>query len=459
MSVVLEDCDWVAIRGPGGVQMWHLFDVKKQEFGCGRIGRTQQETLSGWRTGDRLPPGWVCRSCEKMWRDTMGERGQTGQAYGGGGLPARWWEDEQPKVVRPTWEIQTARPQEPEQPSVVQGQRLAVVAEVPTRTGEPVLLAANGRVYRRQRGNVSALVPADELFARQWGYDRKDAAILLDWDRSKVPPNWALRYLHEELFSKYDHEVAVWNATDGNGSWTFGVPEQVVCGGSADWDRDEGQCYADLQALGLQLVGITHCHPGNGMPHHSGTDRTNFEKTGGLHPILSEDGRYVALHASVKGHLWRVDEYELPDDPVPEGHSVQFVYSGGRKLDDLLVKQSVVVVQSGYRPQQWQQQWQQQPQRQPMGFGQGIPLSEPDEREQRWLEEYHMGGRRGRKQRKRERKEQRKEQHLLMDIHRISIVRYTDNRLYVVRDEHINPQTMVRNWNLTMELGDLLLER
>lgn len=243
-------------------------------------------------------------------------------------------------AVEERWRRPEPQPQQPELPSVIQHDRLAVVGTVRRRCGEELLVGANGIVYRRQTGNLTVLAPFDR-FGSEWGVSSKKVALLEHWDRSKCPPDWALRLLHEQLFSRYPHEVMVVNGIDENGNWVFGVPKQRATGAEVDTEPDDGQVAGEMQAAGLELTGFTHCHPGSSTAY-SAVDDVLFRKKPGLHPIVSADGTRASIHGSVTGYVWTLErDRDISQATPPDGQQIRFMYSGDRPLDELFERPSV----------------------------------------------------------------------------------------------------------------------
>lgn len=225
-----------------------------------------------------------------------------------------------------------------ELPMAVKDNQLVTVGTVKRKIGEELVIAANGWIYRKQTGSISAWVPFNERFAKEYGFSDQKFAQLIEWDRTKCPPPWALRRLHEELFGHYDHEVMVLNGLDANGNWVFGIPKQEVSRAGADMDPDEGQVSREMQEAGLTILGVSHCHPGN-WTDFSGTDKALFTKTPGIHPILSEDGKKFSIHGSVMGYVWTFEkDLDLAEEQPLDDRYIRFIYSGGQELKDLLLE-------------------------------------------------------------------------------------------------------------------------
>jgi proteasome lid subunit RPN8/RPN11 len=216
---------------------------------------------------------------------------------------------------------------------------LSVIGEVKRANGETAYVGSDGQLYQKTHGAVEALVPMEERFAREWQTELKAGTqcegVLLQLDGKMCPPSWALHQLHEDLFSRYPREVGVLNAVREDGTFFFVIPEQEGTAGGIDID-DALDALATLRKEGGRCVGITHCHPGLGTCH-SWTDAQTYELWNGIHPILSSNGKKMRLHASVRGHIWRLGEQDLKGAVRPKGvQPVKILRAGDRDMDDLL---------------------------------------------------------------------------------------------------------------------------
>jgi len=229
----------------------------------------------------------------------------------------------------------------PKRPKVITAGKLAVLSAFERPGGDIALLAANGRIYRQTEGSIEALVPMmQEQVCRDFNVDAEDLVLLRAWDRSCMPPYWALWELHTRVFSTTTREVMALAGKKADGDWVFAIPIQKATSGDVEIDDDDkGGAAEALREAGASCTGIVHCHPGSWVGF-SGTDRVLFRECPGIHPILAQNGEKLQVHVAIGGAIFSEPEYTLTleDKVTPEGRAVQIVHSQGLPLDKLLLE-------------------------------------------------------------------------------------------------------------------------
>ncbi len=192
-------------------------------------------------------------------------------------------------------------------------------------------IGEDGKLWEQTFGAVQVLTPIETLLG--------SAPVLLDIDKTKLPPLPCIRYLYETLFKLKTQEVWVWFAqsrTDKSFKWF--LPIQTGTGGSVT-NRDADSLTAAFNAT-HRFVGTIHTHPGEWC-HPSDTDKTTWAKPefSGLHYILGRKDNYT-LNAAVRGRTWTYPEATLPTDQF----EVELIIQDGKTLEEaLLVPQTTYV--------------------------------------------------------------------------------------------------------------------
>lgn len=207
------------------------------------------------------------------------------------------------------------------------------------------LVGTDGRLYRETKGLVKARVPVKPT--------GEPGRLMIEFDRSVLPPLSMLKGLYNELMGKYDHEtiVIIGKRFDAE-AWQFVVPKQVCTSGDVEMDDDD-EAIGKMVEAGFKYIGSVHTHPGNGT-QPSGVDVSNWKKPefGGLHFILGRQGAYT-LCAVCDGFTWVVENGELPDESTPAD-----IQTYGKPIEELVTERKAVIRYiGGHNKDDWRQRF------------------------------------------------------------------------------------------------------
>jgi len=236
------------------------------------------------------------------------------------------------------WVSPTKRSEPPEKPKMpaIRNGLLSVVGTVRRRNGAEALVGADGQLFRRTEGAVTALTPFD--LGKEYGVKKSKGGVLISWDRKAQPPDWAVRWIYEKTIRDYEHEVVVVVGRKPDGQWVFVLPEQEASPGEAEWKDD--QAIPTLWDVGAEYCGSLHSHPGSWVSA-SDTDMKEYKDASGVHLIVSKQGDRVGCYVSAGRCVWALGEHELNGTERPNTPEPLFLTSGGRSRETLLKVRSV----------------------------------------------------------------------------------------------------------------------
>ena len=206
---------------------------------------------------------------------------------------------------------------------------------------ETLEVRRDGRIWRRTKGDIEALVPITTKRASALMGDVTIKARLVTWRKSAVPPPAVLRWVWQKVLSRFNEEVGAICGADEAGGAGIMVPQQEVTFGSVNFE--DKAAAAELSGAGYYYgLGSIHKHPGaGGSPSLSGIDYKSWEKSPGFHCIVNGDGTWATRYAVTEGVVFKLDSVKLPD----KGQRPKwFKTSGGRALGEVITKPAPIVI-------------------------------------------------------------------------------------------------------------------